>query len=191
MNAIAQPLPDECILIARALKDPTALAAVYDHYAPRVYTYMRYRVNDRATADDLTAQTFEHMLDNLPNYRADKAPFAAWLFGIAHHMVSRHYRAKHRWQWLPLDAAANHPANSLPPESAAIHNETQQQLVIAVSRLTDDQRNLIALKFAGGLNNRQIASITGLSESNVGVILYRSINCLREILNDEEIKHES
>lgn len=190
MDSIASRLRYEQALVDRALIEPSAFANLYDLYAARVYTYVRYRVNDRQTAEDLTAQTFEQALVNLANYRPEHAPFSAWLFGIARNIVSRHHRAQRRFHLLPLDLLLNHTNGLSPPEDAAVHAEARQQLVQAVARLRDRERDLIGLKFAAGLNNRQIAAITGLSESNVGVILYRAIQQLRNNLKAEESNDE-
>lgn len=190
MDSIASSLLHEQALVERALFEPSAFANLYDLYVSRVYTYVRYRVNDRQTAEDLTAQTFEQALVNLANFRPEYAPFSAWLFGIAHNVVSRHHRTQRRFLLLPLDLLRNHTNGLSPPEEAAVHAETQQQVVRAVARLRDRERDLIGLKFAAGLNNRQIATITGLSESNVGVILYRAIHQLRNNLKTEEPKDE-
>ena len=65
------------------------------------------------------------------------------------------------------------------PEEVAIRDETRAELLAAVARMSDRERDLIALKFAAGLTNRRIAKLTGLNESNVGVILYRAMRRLR------------
>ena len=66
-----------------------------------------------------------------------------------------------------------------------IRNAEERQLIAAISHLPDRQRDLLALKFSGRLNNREIAALTGLSEQNVAVILHRSIRILRQRLSDE------
>lgn len=185
MDNIVMVSPGKQLLVDRALARPAAFADLYDQYAPRVYTYIRYRVDDMQAADDLTAQTFEQALLGLGSYRAEQAPFCAWLFGIAHNVVSRHYRAQRRHRWLPLDAILNRESDNPPPEDIAIRNETNNQLVWAVAQLRDHERDLIALKFVAGLTNRQIAEVTGFSESNVGVIIYRSLKQLKGVLSDE------
>lgn len=177
--------PNETEVVARALTEPKAFTGLFDHYAPRIYTFMRYRVDDAQAADDLTAQTFEHALAHLKNYQAEQAPFGAWLFGIAHHMVSRHYRTQKRHHWLPLDSMLSYASDVAAPEEITIDTQTRDQLLQALRKLSDRQREIIALKFAGELNNRQIAALVGLSESNVGVILYRSIKQLRTLLYSE------
>ena len=72
MNHVLAVLPDETALVSQAVVQPAAFAAIYDHYFPRVYNYVRYRVTDAGIADDLTAQTFERALANIGAYRSDK-----------------------------------------------------------------------------------------------------------------------
>jgi RNA polymerase sigma-70 factor (ECF subfamily) len=176
---------NEQALVDRALARPAAFATIYDQYASRVYTYVRYRIGDVQTADDLTEQIFEQALLSLGNYRAEQAPLGAWIFGIAHNVVSHYYRTKRRHRWLPLDTVRDRASDTPPPEDIAIRNETHHRLVQAVARLRDHERDIIALKFVAGLTNRQIAVTMGFSESKVGVTLYRSLKQLRGILSDE------
>jgi RNA polymerase sigma-70 factor (ECF subfamily) len=183
-------LPNELVLVARATAEPAAFATIYDHYFPRVYNYVRYRVGDAETADDLTAQVFERTLVNIGRYRPERAPFAAWLFAIARNAVSDHLRAQRRRRWLSLEVLRDRASAEPQPEGVAIRNETHAELLAAVARLSDRERDLIAFKFAAGLTNRRMAEITGLSESNVGVILYRAVRRLRAELGVKEGDHE-
>lgn len=185
MDNSVMVLPGEQMLVDRALAQPAAFAEIYDQYASRVYTYIRYRVDDMQAADDLTAQTFEQALLSLKSYHAEQAPLGAWLFGIAHNVVSRHYRVQRRHQWLPLDTILNRQSDNPHPEDVAIRNETNHRLVRAVAQLRDHERDLIALRFVAGLTNRQIAELMGFSESNIGVTIYRSLKQLKGILSDE------
>jgi len=179
MDGTVAVLPNELALVARATAEPAAFAAIYDHYFPRVYNYVRYRVGDAETADDLTAQVFERALVNIGRYRPERGPFAAWLFAIARNAVSDCLRAQRRRRWLSLEVLHDRASAEPQPEEVAIRNETHAELLAAVARLSDRERDLIALKFAAGLTNRRIAKLTGLSESNVGVILYRAMRRLR------------
>lgn len=166
-----------------------AFLALYDQYFSRVYTYFRYRCPDPQTCDDLTAQTFEQALTHLDDYDANRGPFAAWLFGIARNAANLHFRRGFRFQWLNLDKIINLSAYEPLPEEQVIHNDQQRHLIAAVSRLPDRQRDLLALKFSGGLTNREIAALTGLSEQNVAVILHRSIHILRQQMGAEGMKN--
>jgi len=182
-------LPDEQAHIRRAQANPRDFAPLYDHYLPRVYKFYRYRVDDIATAQDLTARTFERALADIRRYQAERAPFAAWLFGIANNTVGSHYRAERR-QHTPLDDLPESASDEPTLEEAAIVAETSAQVAQAVAQLREHERELIALKFAAGLPNTQIAVMTRQSESNVGVTLYRSLQKVRRILSAEEIIHD-
>jgi len=190
MHGITAVLPNELALVARARVEPAAFAAVYDHYFPRVYNYVRYRVSDAATADDLTAQVFERVLTKIKHYDPKRGPFAAWLFAIARNTVNDHLRARRRHRWLSLEALRDWSSDEPQPEDLVVRNESHAEMLAAVACLNNRQRNLIALKFGAGLSNRRIAELTGLSESNVGVILYRSVRQLRVALSAEESDHE-
>lgn len=190
MDGTVALLPDELALVARASAEPAAFAAIYDHYFPRVYNYVRYRVADAQEADDLTAQIFERALVHIGGYCPERAPFAVWLFAIARNAVSDHLRAQRRRRWLSLEALRDRTSADPQPEESVTRDETRAELLGAVARLSDRERDLIALKFAVGLTNRRISEISGLSESNVGVILYRAVGRLRAELSAREESHE-
>jgi RNA polymerase sigma factor (sigma-70 family) len=179
MNGTVVVLANELALVARAAAEPAAFAAIYDHYFPRVYNYVRYRVGDAQATDDVTAQVFERVLTGISRYRPERAPFAAWLFAIARNAVSDHRRAQKRRRWLSLEVLCNQASDEPQPEEVATRNETHVELLVALARLTDRERDLIALKFAAGLTNYHIAQLTGLSANHVGVILYRAVRRLR------------
>ena len=188
MDGTAAVLANELALVARATAEPAAFADIYDHYFPRVYNYVRYRVQDAETADDITAQVFERALVNIGRYHPERAPFAAWLFAIARNGVNDYFRAQKRGRWFSLGVLRDWASvESRPePEEIVVHNETRAELLAAVARLSDRERDLIALKFAAGLTNRRIAELTGLGASNVGVILYRAVRRLRAELSAKE-----
>jgi len=186
MDGTVTMLMNERALVGRATAEPAAFAAIYDHYFPCVYNYVRYRVRDAETADDVTAQVFERALVNIGSYRPERAPFAAWLFAIARNAVNDQLRAQRRRRWLSLEVLRSRASAEPQPEEVVTHNESRAELVAAVARLSDRERDLIALKFAAGLTNRRIAELIGLSESNVGVILYRAIRKLRDYLAGNE-----
>ena len=177
---------DDLPLVARARVEPAAFAALYDRYFTRVYNYIRYRIGDAQTTDDLTGQVFERVLANLGHYCPDRAPFAAWLFAIARNTVYDHLRAQKRHRWLSLDALRDRCSADPEQQHVLEREEVHGELLNAVSRLGERERNLIAFKFGAGLTNRRIAELTGLSPSNVGVILYRAVRRLRVELNVQE-----
>ena len=151
--------------------------AVYREQLPRVYNYFRYRVGDGAEAEDLTSVTFEKAWRARHRYRRDLAGFGTWLLTIARNVAIDHYRARRRHE--PLEAAANVAAGPGPAELAE-----QRSAVALLERrlatLPDRERELLALRYGASLGYREIARLTGLTETNVGTILSRTIQSLRE-----------
>jgi RNA polymerase sigma-70 factor (ECF subfamily) len=184
-------MANEIQLVSRAQSEPLAFAEIYDHYFPDVYKYILYRVRDTQTADDLAAQTFERALRDIREYDAQRGMFGAWLFGITRNVVNHYFRRQKRFQWFSLDWLRFHPSGEPGPEESTTSHETTTRLLNALMQLDERERDLIALRFAAGLSNRQIAEMTRLTPSNVGVILYRAIQRLRMILNVEEKDEET
>lgn len=154
-------------------------ARLYDLYFARVYNYVRYRVEDAATADDVVSGVFERILGKMAAYRPERGPLDAWVFGVARNGVNDHFRSR-RWRaWLPLDLLPE--PESREPEAPALleEEESRRALAQALRGLDDRERDLLGLRFGTGITNREIASMTGLTESNVGVILHRAIKKLQ------------
>jgi RNA polymerase sigma-70 factor (ECF subfamily) len=110
--------------------------------------------------------------------------FPGWLFRIARNEVGQFYR-RQRPQ-TSLDARLDLPSPKESPFEAAARQEELAALLAALAELSPREQEIIALKFASGLSNRQIAEATGLSDSNVGVILFRAIRKLRDRLDTAE-----
>ncbi len=184
---VAENNPEDSVaqIVARCVAgDRGAFVGVFDGYFKRVFTYIRYRCDDDALADDLTAQTFERVLARLGDYDPARGPFAAWMFGIARNAVNDHFRARRRFPWLPLDWFQQDAAPDPDPETTLIGQEMEAELVASLVKLDRRTRDVLGLKFAGDLTNREIAALTGLKESNVGVIVFRGIQKLRKMMED-------
>lgn len=162
-----------------------AFIAYYDEYFPKVYNYIRFRCSDVSLTDDLTSAVFEKALAKFKSFSPVRGPFGAWLFAIARNEVNAHLRTLGRHPCLPIDDFQEHPSESPSPEQILIALENSHELLSAVEKLSERERDLIGLKFGARLTNRQIASMTSLSESNVGVILYRAIVKLRSQLHSQ------
>ena len=150
---------------------------VYAEQLPRVYNFFRYRFGPTADAEDLTARTFEKAWRARHRYRRDVAGFATWLLAIARNVAVDHMRS--RRALLPLEAAEAVSAAASTPEDEAVRESDGARLAALLSALPERERELLALKYGAGLTNRAIARVTGLSESNVGTILHRSVQTLR------------
>jgi RNA polymerase sigma-70 factor (ECF subfamily) len=150
--------------------------AIYADQLPRVYNYFRYRVGDDALAEDLTATTFEKAWRARKRYRRDRAAFSTWLFTIARNVATDYYR--HRRPTVPLSSLSQREAGTSVEETVQGRDELAR-LGALLAELSLRERELVSLKYGAGLTNRSIARLTGLSESNVGTILYRVVRRLR------------
>jgi RNA polymerase sigma-70 factor (ECF subfamily) len=150
--------------------------ALYRSELPRVYNFFRYRVGAGAVAEDLTSITFEKAWRARHRYRRDLAAFSTWLMTIARNVAVDHYRQQRAH--VSLDEAAHVP-DPMTPDQIAERRSDVEQLIGLLERLPERERELLSLKYGADLTNRAIARLTGLSESNVGTILHRTIQALR------------
>jgi RNA polymerase sigma-70 factor, ECF subfamily len=150
--------------------------ALYAEQLPRVYNFFRYRVGHGPEAEDLTSVTFEKAWRARHRYRRDLAAFSTWLLTIARNVAIDHYR-RTRAQ-APLEEAEEVAAGAS-PEDLAVRRSDCERLTCLLERLPAQKRELLALKYGAGMTNRAIARLMGLSESNVGTLLHRTIQELR------------
>jgi RNA polymerase sigma-70 factor (ECF subfamily) len=151
--------------------------AIYREQLPRVYNFFRYRVGRTADAEDLTAATFEKAWRARHRYRRDLAGFTTWLLTIARNVAADHFRS--RRDLVGLDRAASVASGALTPEERLERQSDADRLSALLAELPTREQELVALKYGAGLTNREIAAATGLSESNVGTILHRTVQTLR------------
>jgi RNA polymerase sigma-70 factor, ECF subfamily len=150
--------------------------AVYAEQLPRVYNYFRYRIGNDADVEDLTSRTFEKAWRARRRYRRDIAGFGTWLLRIARNVAIDHLRSIRAHE--PLDEAAETQAEGTPEEDHSRQSDGTR-LAALLADLPERERELLALKYGAGATNRAIAGVTGLSESNVGTILHRTVQTLR------------
>ena len=167
----------------------SGFTALYEEHMAYVFRYINYRIGNRNEAEDLTSVVFEKALAAFHRYDSNKAAPQTWLLTIARNTVTDHLRKSSKMKNMPLDNALGiESADPSPPEETE-RSEEYQQLQFCLAALPQREQEIISLKFGGELNNRQIASVVGLSENNVGTILFRAIcklrNCLKDELNEK------
>ena len=176
---------DEAWLVQAARADPTAFDPLYQRYLTPVYRYLCLHTANEEDAADLTQQVFLQALQALPKYRERQLPFAAWLFRIAHNLAIDTYR-RHRptiaWDWLP---EALQPDSGADPEVMVLEQERLRQLRQLFDRLSQDKRDLLALRFGAGFTAREIAAVVGRREEAVQKQLVRIIGSLRKELKEQ------
>jgi RNA polymerase sigma-70 factor, ECF subfamily len=156
-------------------------AELYERTFPRVYRYVASLLRDRSAAEDVTAQAFERAYRKRRSYTPSRGSMDAWLFGIARNAALDELRKRKRRAVLEVDPE---DTGSAPPDDQAELALRRETVRAALSSLDGQERDLIALKFAGGLSNGEIARVLRMSESNVGTRLHRTITKLREACHD-------
>ena len=156
-------------------------ASLYERAFPKVYAYVASLLRDVTAAEDVTAQAFERAYRRRRSYRASRGTPEAWVFGIARNAALdelRRRRRRARLETDPEDVAA-------PSADDHLELELRREAVrAALATLDERERDMVALKFAGGLSNAEIADVLGVSESNAGTRLHRTITKLREACHE-------
>jgi RNA polymerase sigma-70 factor (ECF subfamily) len=167
-------------------KDSTdLLEQAFDNYYNSLFRFFCYRGMDIHTANDLAASVFENALKNLHCYDPQKAQIQTWLFAIARNLSINYWRSEKE---PPIPLEDELPQSNPELEDLVINEENKVRILLALNMLDTRSREILALKFSGGLTNREIASLTGHTESNIGVILYRSLQKLRVLLSSPQLE---
>ncbi len=175
---------DEAQLIRRAQRgDREAIAAIYDCCYAALFTYIYYRVSDQECAEDLTTEAFIRMIAMLPGYVDQGKPLICWLYTIAHNLVIDHYRAK-TIETMPLDESLIGNDGKHPAEVQEEH-EAQEDLARAMKQLTEEQRQVIQLKFIEDYDIRRVAVILGRNERTIRSLQHRALAALSRIMQRE------
>jgi len=179
-------LRSEKDLVRRAQeRDPEAFSELYESHFDRVYRYMLLRVRNQADAEDLTQQVFLKALEHIGSYRYRGMPFGAWLFRIAHNQLVDHWKKKshERSRSVPLDQVDEGRIVSDDDPALLIEQRADMETVAAACQmLSDGQREVISLRFAGGLSVAETAKAMGKSEGAVKVLQHAALVKLRRLV---------
>ena len=175
--------------------DPEIVAGfrrVCESHLEAVFSYIRYRVASGDGAEELTGTTFLKGLERLRSFDPQRGEMTHWLFAIARHLVTDHLRAQRRWTWVPIDWLTEPASRDMSPEQSVSESELHQQLLHALRRVRNRDRDVIGMRFGAGLTNREIATITGfISERHVAVLLQRALARLRVHLESQGVTNAS
>ncbi|MBQ8843250.1 MAG: sigma-70 family RNA polymerase sigma factor [Elusimicrobiaceae bacterium] len=153
---------------------------VYNRLFKAVLAYVRGRLNCQQSAEEVCSLIWQKAWDKQEQFNPEKGIVDQWIFGIARNEVNKYFTI---WRIKRFFSLAEEEENlvSADPTPFEIMEQTEKNAMLlqAFSRLNPRERDLISLKYFAHFNNRQIAQMSGLSESNVGTILNRAIQKLR------------
>jgi RNA polymerase sigma-70 factor, ECF subfamily len=170
---------DDADLVARAQRDRQDFALLYRQYLPLVYRYCYRRLGSRESAEDATSQIFAQALAALPRFQDRGGSFRAWLFTIAHNVVTDESRRMR--PAVSLDVAEEVAAPSLAPDELVIQAEERQRVSSLLGQLPPPQRQVLELRMAG-LTGVEIAAALGRSHGAIRKLKYRTLIRLRDML---------
>ncbi|MGD1991716.1 MAG: sigma-70 family RNA polymerase sigma factor [Anaerolineae bacterium] len=180
------PQEDESNLLRQASKgDRNALAEIYERYVDAVYHFMYYRTQHETVAEDLTAEVFAQVVTAIERYEDRGLPFGAWLFRIARARLVDYIRRQNVRDTLPLSEETISSQVTPSPERML----TDLYFSHLLQYLTDEQQEVVILRFVGGLNNAEIAEVIGSNANAVKQKVFRALTRLRAVLGKERGEH--
>ncbi len=182
----ARKLEDESDLIRLAQQgEAEACAALYDRHYDAVYRYCYYRVSDVAQAQDLTSEVFVRMVENLDTYRARGRPLLAWLYTIARNLITDMHRHNGKAAHVSLEDVTIGQDGRRDMARRVDQRLQADCLAAALRHLTEEQRQVILLRFMEDYRNGQVARILDKSEGAVKALQHRALKSLRRALERE------
>jgi len=181
------PLADERQLVLKAQDgDAEAFGRIYDGYVERIYRFVFFRVDDQQTAEDLTSQVFLKAWSNLDRFEFTRTPYIAWLYTIAHNTVIDHYRTR------KVTTALEDVQLSQPDDAEAVENQIDltvemQTIKAAMQSLTEDQQQVLHLRFIEGMSNTEIAQQLGKREGAIRALQMRGLQALAKQLAEKMV----
>ncbi|MGW0627709.1 ECF subfamily RNA polymerase sigma factor, BldN family [Streptomyces sp. NPDC002758] len=173
-------------LVERAqVGEAEAFGRLYDQYSDTVYRYIYYRVGGKATAEDLTSETFLRALRRIGTFTWQGRDFGAWLVTIARNLVADHFKSS-RFR-LEVTTGEMLDANEVErsPEDSVLESLSNAALLDAVRRLNPQQQECVTLRFLQGLSVAETARVMGKNEGAIKTLQYRAVRTLARLLPDD------
>ncbi len=178
---MATPIPTSKAELDAAFSD------LYRAHVRDVYSYSYYRVGNHHDAEDLTEQTFLQAYRHLERaLRESKGrPLRPWLIRIAHNLAANFYRDRSRKPEAAIEDASMIAATHT-TESLVEGREQLKRILDGVQQLPDDRREALIMRFALGMDNREIAQALGRTDGATKVLLHRAIRQLEGIVEEKQ-----
>jgi RNA polymerase sigma-70 factor (ECF subfamily) len=173
-------IPEQELLTKAGQFDTCALTEIYDLYSPRLYRYAMRLLGDDCAAEDCVSETFSRFLKALQAGKGPRDYLQAYLFRTAHNLVVDHYRRQPLTEELTDDLQ-----NVEDTENAAEHNLSQNRVRAALHNLTEDQQQVVSLKFLEGWEYDEIACALHKPVGAVKSLQHRALAQLQKFLLDE------
>lgn len=169
-------LEEEKKLVAKAKESLTAFSKLYEHYLPRIFSYVVNRVSDKKIAEDLTADTFMKAMKKIDKFEYRGYSFGSWLYRIAHNIICDYHKKNKNVFPLEKTEIVHEVKNDYLLDKLDQNHKIRQVL----NRLKEDYQQVLTLKFFEELTNPEIAEVLGCSTNALNVKLHRSQEAFRK-----------
>jgi RNA polymerase sigma-70 factor (TIGR02952 family) len=178
--------PDVWDLVRRTQEgDAEAFGELYDHYVSMVHRYVYHRVGDRATAEDVTSETFVRALRRIDSLSFQGRDVGAWLITIARNIVFDHTKSsRYRLEVTTADMRDADTATE-GPEDAVLQQLSNEQLVACMRQLGSEQQECLSLRFLQGMSVAETAQIMGKRDGAIKALQHRAVRRLAGLLPQE------
>jgi len=173
---------EELDLVQRARQgEQEAFAQLYESHFDKIFRYVVLKIRNQAEAEDMAQQVFIKAYESIGSYQSQGVPFTAWLFRIAHNQMVDYVRKQSKKQTVPLDESLQIKDDSDVEHEVEVKIE-MEKVVLATAKLTKAQREVISLRFAGGLSITEAAKTMRKSEGAIKALQHSAIMALRKTL---------
>ena len=178
-QSLLNSLSDKLLVHKAKRDDKEAFGKLYLNHLDSIYRYIFFRVNqEREQAEDLTEIVFFKAWEKLDNFDEDGVGFRAWIYKIAHNLVIDHYRDNKK----RVELNDSIPDESQNVEEKVLKDLESKNLLKAIEQLSEEQREVITMKFIEGLSNKEISKVLNKHEDAIRALQYRALKVLKQIL---------
>ena len=170
-------LRQELKWVQYAKKDPKGFEPLYNKYYEQIFRYVYQRMDDKEIACDVTSQVFLKALNNIHKYEYRGVPFASWLYRIAKSELYQSFRDKKASRTVNVESM--HIFEMIEDWSEDTSDENRQILLDVISRLDDEDIQLVELRFFEKRSFKEIGEILEITENNAKVKSHRVIKKMR------------
>ncbi len=173
-------------LIKRAKSgEPEAFGKLYDTHVSAIYRFVLLRVQRKPDAEDITQQVFLKALEGLDRYEMrESIPFSSWLYRIARNTVIDYYRTSRDHVDIEL-VSEKQFAEDLELGKKVDDSIQFETVVKALDRLTEDEQNIVILRFIEGFSNKEVADTLEKSDGAVRVAQHRALKKIKRHLEEK------
>jgi RNA polymerase sigma-70 factor (ECF subfamily) len=171
---------DDALLIKAQKGDKEAISIIYRRYINPIFAFVRMKVEQKHLAEDITSTVFEKFIKSIANGTAPNRHLRGWLFQVARNSITD---AMGKMPAMSLDLFEDFvPIDSPTPEATVIRQMDVKQVRHLIRQLSQDQQDVLLLRFDQQLDVQETADVLGKSAGAVKVLQFRAIEKLRSML---------